>query len=863
MTRLDVALPDRLRHCGREYRFEGRRGGELDFRCDRDDGRLVLTDAALAEAVATGKAELVQGGPGPDGRTDAAARRVADFAARPARDREEARRRLAYVQGARADGLAGKVGDADLGRSTAATAARLGDADPPCARALRGWLARAGDRPSAARLLANHAGKGNRAPRLAPEVAEAIEAAIDRRYLRRPPISLVALHGFVHAAVDRLNEGRAAKLDVPGYHAVRRAAPCSPARPPRESHEARHGRASADRAFALVRAAPKAAAPLDEVEIDHTLTDLFVICARDETVLSATPHLPIVLRPEPGEDIRGFLRRLAAANGHRSIWTFSQALGLTASFGPASASCQWDRLAEATDLLNAEVAAMRWRRTEPRSVKTPMVVAGAPTVRGFVHPQLIRLCPCCLREDGILRCFWLFWCAVACPRHGTLLSTACRCGRRLLPDGYGRTWECNCGAAARDLEASVAPTSAVEVARNLAARVGPPSGYSCGNSLPAPFDALCAHDYMILLHTLGLVATTPAHEDVPMPKGRRANEDGLSAAVPALDATLARLEAATAALHDWPDAYMSLLERVEARKADAGAKAADIFATPVGRLLVRPMRGADGAPLRILCQAFSHSLRKRRIRRIFWPGRRLSSDAEARRIHKLFNAATLARHLEMPNATPLNRRVLQQVIAGLDEQERTLEAEDLALVVRERATALHRAASTAMSSKAARKAVEGCDVPKDGKALYGWEHPRLLPADPVLSGLCRFVGAAYACAAIEAMLARLRSVARPVERLDGLLPLRSSTFVEVLKPWYTKTSLLLDVVEGRLPVYDATAEAPRLADLHVAADDVRRARSPYSPVWEGKRPSYTGVDRVCMARSTARLARASSRATEG
>lgn len=277
MTRLDVALPDRLRHRGREYRFEGRRGGELDFRCDRDNGRLVLTDAALAEAVATGKAELVRGGFGPDGRPDAAARRVADFAARPAREKEEARRRLAYVQDALADGLAGKVGDADLGRSIAAVAVRLGDADPPCARALRGWLARAGDRPSAARLLANHAGKGNRAPRLAPEVAEAIEAEIDRRYMRRPPISLVALHGFVHAAVDRLNEGRAAKLDVPGYHAVRRAVL---ARPPREVHEARHGRASADRAFALVRAAPKAAAPLDEVEIDHTLTDLFVVCAR-------------------------------------------------------------------------------------------------------------------------------------------------------------------------------------------------------------------------------------------------------------------------------------------------------------------------------------------------------------------------------------------------------------------------------------------------------------------------------------------------------------------------------------------------------------------------------------------------------
>jgi len=277
VTWLDIVLSDRLRHCGQEYQFEGRRGNELDFRCDRDGARLVLTDAGLAEAVAGGEAELVRGGHRADGRAEVLARRVADFTARPARDKEEARRRLAYVQGAHADGLTGKVGDADLGHSAATTAARLGDADPPAARALREWLARAGDRPTAARLLTDHAGKGNRTPRLAAEVAEVIETEIDRRYLRRPPISMVALHGFVHAAVDRLNEGRAAKLEIPGYHAVRRAAL---ARSPREVHETRHGKASADRKFALVRAAPKAQAPFDEVEIDHTMTDLFVVCAR-------------------------------------------------------------------------------------------------------------------------------------------------------------------------------------------------------------------------------------------------------------------------------------------------------------------------------------------------------------------------------------------------------------------------------------------------------------------------------------------------------------------------------------------------------------------------------------------------------
>jgi len=277
MTRLDVVLSDRLRHRGRDLRFEGRRGGELDFRCDRNGERLVLTDAALAQAIAEGKAELVRGGSRPNGRADVVARRVADFEARPAPQKEEARRRLAYVQGARADGLVGKVGDADLERSVASTAARLGDIDPPGARALREWLAKAGERPSVARLLTNHAGKGNRMPRLDPDVSEVVEAEIDERYLQRPPISMVTLQQCVRATMDRLNVGRAVELEVPSYHAVRRAVL---ARSPRDVHEARHGKASADRKFALVRSAPKAMAPFDEVEIDHTVTDLIVVCAR-------------------------------------------------------------------------------------------------------------------------------------------------------------------------------------------------------------------------------------------------------------------------------------------------------------------------------------------------------------------------------------------------------------------------------------------------------------------------------------------------------------------------------------------------------------------------------------------------------
>lgn len=244
MTRLDVAFPDRLRH-------RGRRGGALDFRCDCGDGRLMLSDTALAEAVVTGEAELVRVGPGPDGRTDAAAR--------PARE-EEARRRLAYVQDAptapRAR-LATRTSGVWSRPPLAASATPTRLARRRCAGGWPGWAT------TRARRGCSRTTPARAAACRTSEVAEAIKAEINRCYLRRPPISLVALHGFVHVAVDRLNAGCAAKLDVPGYHAVL-------ARPPREVHEARHGRTSADRAFALVRAAPKAPAPLDEVKRSTT-----------------------------------------------------------------------------------------------------------------------------------------------------------------------------------------------------------------------------------------------------------------------------------------------------------------------------------------------------------------------------------------------------------------------------------------------------------------------------------------------------------------------------------------------------------------------------------------------------------------
>lgn len=546
-------------------------------------------------------------------------------------------------------------------------------------------------------------------------------------------------------------------------------------------------------------------------------------------VTTDAPRLPIMLRPEAGENACGFLRRLAAANGHRGVWVFSRALGLGADFGPLSAGRIWKRLADAAGLTDADVAGLRWSladRARP-GPETTVIVAGTRTRRDFIHPTVARLCPLCLRETGVWRAFWSFSCIVACPRHGTLLVTACSCGRPLLPRDHGRIWACACGVAAGDLGAGAAPASATEVARNLAARVGTASGYTCENNLAAPFDGLDAHDYMALVHTLGIAATTPACEDAPMlPEQRLYRKDAYGAML-ALDLALARLQGATDIIHGWPDAYMSLLGDVEGRNTSTNAsKISGAFATVVGRLLARPVRGADGLPLRILNQAFERYWIEHHDGRFRRRPRLLSNDATAKRLQRHVNAAILARAVGVPRDTMLLRRVVRRVFERLDDEDRSRADKDLARLVYDRAIALFRAVMASMPACAVRQAVEGTP---GGRALSGWEHPRLIPADPALHGLWLSGKPAYAPEAARAALVRLRTVACRVERSDGLVPLMTAGLRGSMRPWYSKTDVLLDVMDGKLVVYTAV-DAPKLGDLFVNIEDLRQARFAHDPI---------------------------------
>jgi len=140
-------------------------------------------------------------------------------------------------------------------------------------------LCRAQANPTGGRYVMRQHAKGNRACRLDPHVVAIVEAKIDRKFLVRPPITFDTLHAHVVTAIGDWNAAhqQAAPLTAPSLDAVRRRVLL---RSPRDVAAAREGEARARQRFDMVHSQPDPEAPLDLVELDHTVSDVFVVCGR-------------------------------------------------------------------------------------------------------------------------------------------------------------------------------------------------------------------------------------------------------------------------------------------------------------------------------------------------------------------------------------------------------------------------------------------------------------------------------------------------------------------------------------------------------------------------------------------------------
>jgi len=125
-------------------------------------------------------------------------------------------------------------------------------------------------------LVPRHSNSGNKTKRYPPEVEEAVEKAVDQKYLTEERGSIQDALDSAMVKILRENKLRPAalQLPLPTRRLVKRIIYEVPAF---DRYAARHGRVAATKRFRSVQAHRTTQAPLERAEIDHTPLDLMVI----------------------------------------------------------------------------------------------------------------------------------------------------------------------------------------------------------------------------------------------------------------------------------------------------------------------------------------------------------------------------------------------------------------------------------------------------------------------------------------------------------------------------------------------------------------------------------------------------------
>lgn len=174
-------------------------------------------------------------------------------------------------------------------------------------------------------------------------------------------------------------------------------------------------------------------------------------------------RLLVRFAPRASESLLGYVLRLTEANGYAGPGAIRRVAGLPAPF--AARPCDLSGLATAvgnqTDLTTLERLAA-WPDA------AGLVRLGATRL----HPALVsfsrpRVCVRCVEEGQEIEPAWDVIGCAACPRHGTVLTDACACGRPLGWDRPGLA-RCRCWRTL-DVSARDAPSSVIEVAGTVIA----------------------------------------------------------------------------------------------------------------------------------------------------------------------------------------------------------------------------------------------------------------------------------------------------------------------------------------------------------------------------------------------------------
>ncbi|MDB5710360.1 MAG: transposase [Sphingomonas bacterium] len=282
--RFDITLEDRLNYKSSSWAMVRRRGEYLDFEDPRTGELLTLTDEELAGLIGLGEARIVRGNASEKEQAYAAA--TADLGMLPNAVVEDGRRAIAYTDELKARGLTYRPAEAKVKEAIAHVAARIFDPQPPAPYLVKRWQkrgdgraaggGRTADETTLADYVPQHSFKGNRSSRVSFEVSKIIHAAIQEVYLTLERRSVDSVISVSRNRVRLSNEERDPEdqLTLPGRKAVENAIASLP------RGEVIRRRYGADKAYDAVgpveyRSRPEE--PLDEIEMDHTTCDLFVV----------------------------------------------------------------------------------------------------------------------------------------------------------------------------------------------------------------------------------------------------------------------------------------------------------------------------------------------------------------------------------------------------------------------------------------------------------------------------------------------------------------------------------------------------------------------------------------------------------
>jgi len=179
--------------------------------------------------------------------------------------------------------------------------------------------------------------------------------------------------------------------------------------------------------------------------------------------IPAAARLVVRGTPRTGESLRGFVLRIAEANGYRGIVPLLQLARLPPTFVSRTSALQnlaelFDGLVDVDDLH----ARSHWSTIE-RGVRYQNATI-SPVDINLAHP---KVCPICLKESGFARLVWDLRVVITCWRHGCYLLDHCSVCRRRLTWGRKALTACTCGSDLMIQRTEDAPISVLEFSRRL------------------------------------------------------------------------------------------------------------------------------------------------------------------------------------------------------------------------------------------------------------------------------------------------------------------------------------------------------------------------------------------------------------